>query len=402
MTRGTFTVDEDSSDADSGPSFEPLVASGDVIAGRYEVQDLIGHGGVGFVVSARDLSSGDEVAIKLLRPECTGSGEAVRRFRIEATALAAISSDRIVSVLAVDALPDGTPFMVMERLQGSDLGSVLAAQGPLSIERAVGYVLHACEGLAAAHAAGLRHFDLKPANLFLVEEDGIREHVKLIDFGVSEGRAHALENHASGDTLIGIGSPAYMSPERRRGEPSDDRSDIWSLGCVLYELLAGEPLFVRDEPPRTRSSIIVDEDALGPCLTCPDIPPGLEAVIRRCIALQPKARFGDVAELAAALVPFAAEDNSGASEYCWQLLHGRDQAEFGGPSEQSEQEEALSSASDPLAGGQSQISARSHASSVMSARSPAKQRVSKLALLLWMVAGLLAYSAYARIFGSLG
>jgi serine/threonine protein kinase len=385
-------------------AFERSVVRGDVIAERYEVADLIGRGGIGFVVSARDRSSDEWVAIKLLRPECAFSDEAVRRFRLEAAALAKIDSDRIVSVLALSELADGTPFMVMELLRGFDLGRVLATHGPLAIERAVGYVLQACEGLAAAHAAGVRHFDLKPANLFLVDAGQLGEYIKLIDFGVIEGPAHALENYCSGDTLIGLGSPPYMSPEQRRGEPRDDRSDIWSLGCVLYELLAGEPLSRRRGALGMGApSIIVDEAELGPCLACPHIPPGLEAVIRRCVEPQPSSRFGDAAELAAALIPFASEDDWAVSEHCWQLLHAGEQAALA-DTERTERgreypppTKLARVAQHAMRSDVLRATPWPYESNSLFAYPGTKSRHTKLVLGLLIAAALLVYSAYASV-----
>lgn len=297
----------------------------DLIAKRYRVQGLLGHGGVGYVLAAFDQRTRRELALKFLRPELADRDDVVRWFRVEGMTHAKIHSPHVLSVEAVDELADGTPFMVMQKLQGRDLGQLLEQTGPLAIETAVDYVLQACEGLAAAHAAGVRHFDVKPANLFLVDEGEPSEHVELIDFGGAPGPSYALENVSSGDTLIGIGSPLYMSPEQERGTPRpDDRSDIWSLGCVLYELLAGAPVFARRAQDAVAlDSIVVDEAALGPRLDCADIPHELDSIIRRCLQGDPADRYHDVAELAAALLPFAPESRWDTAERCFDLLRGR-------------------------------------------------------------------------------
>jgi serine/threonine protein kinase len=281
-------------------SLLPFVAPfeiGELLAGCYAIEAYVGHGSVGFVVAALDVRSDERVALKFLRPEFWDREDLVRRFRVEALSYSRIRSPHAVAILAADVLPDGTPFMVMELLSGNDLQSVLESEGPCLVRTAVDYVMQVCEGLAAVHAAGVRHFDIKPSNLFLVDAGQASEHIELIDFGLCKG-SHPAETARSGDTLIGHGSPLYMSPEQQRGELAIGvRSDIWSLGCVLYELIAGEAVFA----PRARSSIIVDERAVGPCLDCPAIPPALLAVIQRCLEPEPAARYGDVRELATAL-----------------------------------------------------------------------------------------------------
>jgi serine/threonine protein kinase len=272
-------------------------AIGDLVAGCYAVEAYIGHGSVGFVVAALDVRSGERVALKFLRPEFWQREDIVRRFRVEALSYSRIRSPHAVAILAADVLPDGTPFMVMELLSGKDLQQLVESEGPCPVLTAVDYVMQACDGLAALHAASVRHFDVKPANLFLVDVGQSSEHIELIDFGLCKGVA-PTEPTCTGDTLIGYGSPLYMAPEQQRGEPGgDERSDVWSLGCVLYELIAGEAAFAR----RGRSSIIVDERAVGPCLDSPAVPPAVLAILWRCLEPEPAARYADVRELATAL-----------------------------------------------------------------------------------------------------
>jgi eukaryotic-like serine/threonine-protein kinase len=282
-------------------------AIGELVAGCYVVEAYIGQGSVGFVVAAVDVRSHERVALKFLRPEFWEREDIVRRFRVEALSYSRIRSPHAVAILAVDVLHDGTPFMVMELLSGKDLQQLLESEGPVPARTAVDYVMQACEGLAALHAASVRHFDVKPANLFLVDAGQSSEHVELIDFGLCKGTAPS-EPTCSGDTLIGHGSPLYMSPEQQRGESGGEaRSDIWSLGCVLYELIAGEAAFA----PRQRSSIIVDVRAVGPSLDSPAVPPALLAIIRRCLEPEPAARYGDVRELATALAAVLAGGPAG-------------------------------------------------------------------------------------------
>jgi eukaryotic-like serine/threonine-protein kinase len=293
--------------AETVPFVSPFHA-GELLAGCYEVRALIGHGGVGFVLSALDVLSCEVVALKFLRPEFWGCEEMVRRFRVEALAYSRIRSEHAVSILAADVLDDGTPFMVMELLHGRDLERQLLSGGPLPVATAVDYALQACEGLAAAHAAGVRHFDIKPSNLFLVAQTpDAPEHIELIDFGICKGALTPPDVGCTGETLIGVGSQLYASPEQRRGDADVDvRSDIWSIGCVLYEMIAGEPAFSPGRVSSTSTSIIVDERAVGPSLACPWLPFALERVIRRCLENEPSARFADVEELAEALRAYQA------------------------------------------------------------------------------------------------
>lgn len=304
-----------------GCPFEP----GDMIAGRYDVRGVIGHGSTSFVLHAYDVRRGRELALKLLRPDLAEQEALVRRFRVDGMRTARVRNAHVLRVAAVDEYAPGRPFVVMELLQGRDLRQLLQEQRTLPVETATDYVLQACIGIAAAHAASVRRFELQPSHLFLVDlgdGDGA-SHVVLTDFGgapdVSQG-----PYECTGDTLIGMGSPGDAPPEPERAVVEvHDRSDVWSLGCVLYELLAGEPVFARrSDPDGPRSSIILDEAVLGPRLECPDIPAELEQVIRRCLQGDPADRYADVAELAAALVPFGPAWRADTSERCAALLRG--------------------------------------------------------------------------------
>jgi serine/threonine protein kinase len=285
-------------------------AAGEVLGGKYKVLDLVGTGGVAFVVSARHVALDEVVALKFLRPEFATHAEAVRRFTIEGRANFKIQSDHVVRVLDVDALADGTPFIVMELLEGTDLGRELEARGALPIDQAVSYALQACEGLATAHAAYVVHRDIKPENLFLTKNEQGVLRVKLLDFGISKvalgnlGKSeHSSPAHAQGTTILG--SPPYMSPEQVRGSSETDaRTDIWSLGCVLYELLTNRTPFERPSVAETCAAILTDAP-LALRKLCPAAPAELEAVVMRCMTKEPGGRFQDVGQLANALLPFA-------------------------------------------------------------------------------------------------
>jgi serine/threonine-protein kinase len=291
-------------------------APGELIAGKYKVLDLIGTGGVGFVVSARHVRLDELVAIKFLRPAFASNPEAVKRFTIEARANFKIKNDHVVRVLDVDALESGAPFMVMELLEGEDLGRVLGTRGALPVEQAVEYALQACEAIAAAHACYVVHRDIKPENLFITGDGPERENVKVLDFGISK-LALAAQPAQTGTVL---GSPPYMSPEQvRAADEVDARTDIWSLGCVLYELLTGVAPFERASVPEICAAVVHD-NAPPLRLMQPSLAPGLEAVVLRCLQKDPAQRYQDIAQLAAALVPFAPPEAAKFAERCRLLL----------------------------------------------------------------------------------
>jgi serine/threonine-protein kinase len=310
---------------------------GDVVAGKYEINDLIGTGGMGFVFSATHVELGEKVALKFLRPECTTNEELVGRFAREARASVKIKSEYVARVFDVGQLPDGAPFIVMEYLEGKDLFEVVREQGPLPIKVAVEYVMQACEALAVAHASGVVHRDIKPENLFLTQRAQGMDIVKVLDFGISKVAltGSAFEHKMPlVQTMMPMGSPVYMSPEQiRASKDIDARTDIWSLGCVLYELLTGTAAF--DAPSLTQLSATILEQSAPPLRAmCPNAPLELEAIILRCLEKDPARRFHDVGELAIALYPFAPRRARISAERCCYVLKnaGLSDAEFELPS----------------------------------------------------------------------
>jgi serine/threonine protein kinase len=208
------------------------------LAGRYELIDVIGRGGMGTVYRAMDPVLGRPVAVKLLAGSAADNGPAsVARFEREARAAAAVSHPAIVSVYDAGA-DDGTWFMVMELIMGRSLEAILRADGPFDPARAIEIVARVADALAAAHAAGIVHRDIKPANV-MVATDGT---VKVLDFGI----ARALDGTTFTQHATVLGTAAYISPEQALGEPADQRSDVYALGCVLYAMLAGRPPFTGD------------------------------------------------------------------------------------------------------------------------------------------------------------
>ena len=291
---------------------------GDVIAGKYKVERVIGIGGMGVVVSALHMTLGQHFAIKFLLPSAiqapsaiegraSAPSDAVTRFEREARAAAGLQSEHVVRTVDVGTLEDGAPYMVMELLQGEDLGGRVRARGPLPYEEAIDYVLQACEAIAEAHARGIVHRDLKPANLFLTRRADGSALVKVLDFGIAKA-TQGLDPITDRDltsTATLIGSPFYMSPEQiRTPKGVDARTDVWALGVILYELLSGKTPFNGENFGSLCAAIVADAPPKLRTLKR-DLPEGLEAAVMRCLEKDTARRTRDVAVLAKELAPFA-------------------------------------------------------------------------------------------------
>ena len=283
----------------------PPVAPGDVLAGKYRVERVLGIGGMGVVVAAHHLHLDERVAIKFVLPEIADKGgEPVARFMREGRAAAKIRSEHVARVTDVGALDDGAPYLVMEYLEGKDLQKILEQDGPLPVDEALDYVLQASEALAEAHSIGIVHRDLKPANLFLARRADGSPCVKVLDFGISKMRDKGGLGGDMNTTRATLGSPLYMSPEQLVSTGDvDARADLWSLGVILYELLSGRLPYEADTLPQLVAQVL--QTAPTPLRTLlPELPVELDAVVMRC--LQPAtARYQNIGELAAALAPFA-------------------------------------------------------------------------------------------------
>jgi hypothetical protein len=280
------------------------VREGDLVAGKYRIENEIGAGGMGVIVAARHEQLDQRVAIKFVRGETLGNEEGVQRFLREARAAVRLRSEHAARVLDVGTLESGVPFMVMEYLEGQDLARVLAERGPISAELAADWIAQACEALAEAHAAGIVHRDLKPQNLFLARTVGGADHVKVLDFGVSKsidsitGAPGALTR-----TSAILGSPLYMAPEQMRSSrDADARADVWALGVVLFELLTRRWPFEAETLPGLCLKVVGDPP-MSIAELRPDIPEHIVAVIERCLAKDPADRYANAAELSTALEP---------------------------------------------------------------------------------------------------
>lgn len=294
--------------APSSNTFSPDdYAVGRVLSGRFRIEHVIGVGSMGVVLAARHLELDERVAIKFIRADMQRVPGVLQRFAREAKAAVTIKSEHVAQVFDVGTADGIGPYIVMEYLEGRDLGAVLELEGRLPIRRAVHYVMQACEALAVAHSHGITHRDIKPENLFITQK-GDLELVKLLDFGISKA---TLTGKVFGDELSGaeaqclLGTPLYMSPEQIRATAEvDHRADIWSLGAVLYELITARSAFVADSVRQVWTRIL--ETSPTPlALHCPEAPPSLQAVIDRCLEKDPAHRYQNVAEFAIALLPFA-------------------------------------------------------------------------------------------------
>jgi len=281
---------------------------GQLFAGKYRLEGLLGEGGMGLVLLATHVDLQRTVAIKIVRSELARNDEIVERLLAEAQVAASIRSEHVTRVLDLGRLDSGTPYIVLEYLQGRDLAALLDEHGPLPFETAVDFLLQVCDALAEAHAAGVIHRDLKPENLFLTHRADGTPIIKLIDFGISKNLTARDRRAVLTNPAQLVGSPYYMAPEQMRGaRVVDARADIWALGVVLYELCTGQTPFAADSIPAV-CHLVIQEDPTPPRTFAPEMPEELEAVICGCLHKDPGDRYGDVAELAAALAPFASPE----------------------------------------------------------------------------------------------
>ncbi len=279
-------------------------APGDVFAGKYRIEGVLGVGGMGAVLAARHLHLDERVAIKVMLPEVADDGATSVRFLREARAAVKIKSEHVAKVLDFGQLDGGQPYIVMEYLVGEDLAAALERRGRLPVRDTVDYLLQACEALGQAHALGIVHRDLKPGNLFLTTRDDGTPCVKVLDFGISKATTQdgSLASLTLTKTQSVVGSPMYMAPEQMRSNQAlDARTDIWSLGVVAYELLTGRLPFDAQTMPELCAMVLQDPP---PPLVRDDLPAGLGAAVFRCLEKKPADRFANLAALAAAIAPF--------------------------------------------------------------------------------------------------
>ena len=279
---------------------------GEVLPGGYQIEGQLGRGGHSIVYAARDTSDGHPVAVKVLDSEHL-TEDARARFVREAEIHRKLTSDHVARVLDAYDLDDGAGgrlvFLVMERLTGEDANRRVEREGPQPVERAISWLLDACEALAEAHAAGVVHRDLKPGNLFLVRGPDRPSMVKLLDFGIARLRdGEGITGHRLTTSTSVFGSPAYIAPEQLLStSKADARSDVYGLGATLFELVTGQVPFPAKNLADMTANIIRDPPRSAHAIR-PEVPPKLDHIILKCLAKNPNDRFQTVIELRDALL----------------------------------------------------------------------------------------------------
>jgi serine/threonine-protein kinase len=303
------------------PEKKPPVKEGEIVAGKYRVDRVLGVGGMGVVVAATHVELEQRVALKFILPHVLANAESTERFMREARALVRLKSEHVARVYDVGKLESGEPFTVMELLEGCDLAKLAKAQSPVRVADAVEYVLQACEAIIEAHAIGIVHRDLKPQNLFVSRRMNGTPLVKVLDFGISKSMGPAAVGQmALTDSTVVLGSPLYMAPEQMRSARSADaRSDIWALGVILYELLAGKVPFDGDTVTELCLKVVHEPPPPIRALR-PEVPAALVDIVMKCLEKAPERRFQNVAALAQALEPFSASAERGAVDRPWRSL----------------------------------------------------------------------------------
>jgi serine/threonine-protein kinase len=285
------------------PSSSP-VQPGEILAGKFEVERVLGAGGMGIVVAARHTQLDQRVALKFLLPVACEVPGAVARFLREGKAAARITSEHVARVMDTGVLEGGAPYLVMEYLEGADLGAVVQRRGRVSVDEAIEYVLQACEAIVEAHDLGIVHRDLKPANLFLSKRADGSPLVKVLDFGISKVEGGGSRSQLTSASVL-MGSPRYMSPEQMlSAKDVDARTDVWALGVILYELVTGKPVWQADTM-QGLCALIASSPAPSLRLSAPDAPEILDDVVAQCLAKSRDDRIASVADLALALEPIA-------------------------------------------------------------------------------------------------
>jgi eukaryotic-like serine/threonine-protein kinase len=279
---------------------------GDVVAGKYLMEGIIGVGGMAVVAAAKHLALDERVAIKFLVPAAFDDDLLRQRFQREARAAVRIQSDHVARVLDVSTLPNESPYIVMEYLEGTDLARRLQRQGPLEVQELANYVCQACDAIGQAHTLGIVHRDVKPANLFVARQRDGSERVKVLDFGISKtALTDSGENVSLTRSRATLGSPLYMSPEQMASASTvDGRTDIWALGVTMFELLTGNVPFSGKNVPEVCLAVTQHET---PSLRHhrPDIPDDFVQVVERCLEKDRDRRFSSTEELRYALAAFA-------------------------------------------------------------------------------------------------
>lgn len=288
-TGGTNGNQKDCANTGSKGSKNNIDYTGSTLSNRYEIVRLVGEGGMGSLYAGHHVDIKRKVAVKVLHRDFQCSEEVFLRFKQEATLAATLQHQNICSVYDFGRTEDGTPYLVMDLLEGQTLSAVLDKEKRLSPRRAVRIVAHICEALSHAHGKGVVHRDLKPSNI-IIEGEETKETSKLVDFGIAKSLAEdALRLTATQET---IGSPYYMSPEQCQAFPIDHRTDIYSLGCVLYELVTGQTPFKASTALQTMySHVHTEPESFKIVVRDAEIPEALEEVVFKAMSKNPDDRY---------------------------------------------------------------------------------------------------------------
>jgi serine/threonine-protein kinase len=264
------------------------------LGGAYRIARLIGRGGMGAVYEAAHLRLPKRFAVKFLQRDLPKDKEAFARFQREAEIASSLGNRHIAEVVDFNTMPDGSPYMIMEYLEGEDLSTRLRTSGRIALDRAADICGQIASGLGAAHKRGIVHRDLKPENIYLCTSDDGMDFVKLLDFGISKIRG--AQKTITGDMMM-LGTPAYMSPEQARGDVKniDERTDVYALGAVMFETLSGRPAF---DGESVYAILMKIANEMPPSLSeyAPELPAEVEVVIRRALAKDPAQRIANVGE----------------------------------------------------------------------------------------------------------
>ncbi|MDX2009288.1 MAG: protein kinase [Myxococcaceae bacterium] len=284
-----------------------------VLASKLRVVRLIGEGGLGEVYEVEHLFTRHRRALKVLKPQWRTDGELVERFLREASAAGHIGNPHIVETFDAGTLEDGSPYLLMELLEGQPLDVVLRWHGRLEVGVAVRIMLQVCDAMSAAHETGIVHRDLKPENLFLLKRDG-RHFVKVLDFGISKFDSGLTGRPKVTNTFSALGTPLYMSPEQMRATKDvDGRADIYSMAVILYEAIAGTTPFVADSYAELAAQALRGE-AKPLHELVRGVPPVLSRIVARAMAVDLRQRHASPRELADELEPFATDGVTSLTE----------------------------------------------------------------------------------------
>ena len=304
------------------PTLNYEVHPGAKVGRRYQIKRLLASGGMATIYEAYDIMLERPVAVKVLRPQTGKMPELVERFLNEARSMGKLRSPHVTRVLDCGGIEHFSeldlPYIVLELLDGVDLWTALQQSIRLSAPLTARYMLDACEGLAEAHSLGIIHRDIKPENLFVARQSDGSDIIKLLDFGISiQPNVRGLRQQKQDSDFAG--SPLYMSPEQMHSLPADPRTDIWGIGAVMFECVAGQPAFGGTSLAEIKTQVL-NKPLPNLRLLVPDLRESFVCIVERCLERNPAHRFNNVAELADVLEPLATSRSSSSAVRISRLL----------------------------------------------------------------------------------